>query len=174
MSGVVVSPYSAEWPGCFAGAREELLGVFAPLAVVVEHIGSTSVVGLAAKPVIDVLLGAGSLGEIEAKIPALGERGYSYVPKYEHELPLRRYFVKSSTTSFRIHVHAVEWGSRFWQEHLAFRDALRADAALRSQYQSLKLRLVEEFADDKSAYSSAKSPFIRSVVAAACGRATPG
>lgn len=165
MSGVVVSPYSAEWARCFAGVADELYSVFAPLPVAVEHIGSTSVPGLAAKPVIDVLLGAGSLGDIESRIPALGERGYSYVPKYEHELPQRRYFVKSSTTPFRIHLHAVERGTRLWQEHLAFRDALRADASLCAQYQSLKLRLAEEFAADKSAYTSAKGPFIRAVLA---------
>jgi GrpB-like predicted nucleotidyltransferase (UPF0157 family) len=58
MSRVVVSPYSAEWPMRFDAIREELLPVFAPVAATVEHIGSTSIPGLAAKPVIDVLLGA--------------------------------------------------------------------------------------------------------------------
>ena len=64
----------------------------------VEHIGGTSVPGLAAKPVIDVLLGAHSLADIESKIPPLNEVGYADVPKYERELPMRRYFVKSSVT----------------------------------------------------------------------------
>lgn len=174
MSAVVVTAYNPEWPRCFAGVRAELHRVFAPLPVAVEHIGSTSVAGLAAKPVIDVLLGADSLRSIESKIPALGERGYSYVAKYERELPLRRYFVKSAATPFRIHLHAVEQGSRLWQEHLAFRDALRADAALRVQYQSLKLRLAEAFAADKSAYTSAKSPFIVAALAAILGNVHAG
>lgn len=165
-SGVIVRPYSSEWPNHFRDVRDELLPAFAPLAVVVEHIGSTSVPGLAAKPVIDVLLGADSLAEVESKIEALGRLGYGYVPKYERELPMRRYFVKSSAGALRIHLHAVERGSRLWQEHLAFRDALRADAGLRSEYQSLKLELAERFADDKSAYTDAKGPFIRTVMAA--------
>lgn len=170
MSTVVISPYSAEWPRHFRAVREELLAVFAPAAIAVEHVGSTAVPGLAAKPVIDVLLGAGALADVEAKIARLGERGYAYVPKYERELPLRRYFVKPAAALPRIHLHAVELGSRFWREHLAFRDALRADPALRTGYEALKLRLARKFADDKSAYTEAKGPFIRSAVAAVCRR----
>ncbi len=87
MSGVVVSRYSAEWPECFLAIRKELLAVFSPMAVAIEHIGSTSVPGLAAKPVIDVLLGARSLAEVESKIEALGRLGYAYIKKYEAMLP---------------------------------------------------------------------------------------
>ena len=163
----VVSPYSAEWPDLFCGIREELFDVFSPLVVAIEHIGSTSVPGLAAKPVIDVLLGAQSLRDIESRIGPLGERGYAYVSKYEREIPMRRYFVKPPGASLRVHLHGVELGSRIWREHLAFRDALRGDADLRAQYQTLKLRLAEEFAGDKSGYTDAKGPFIQSVLVAA-------
>lgn len=166
MSTVVVSPYSAEWPKCFLAIREELLAVFSPIAVTVEHIGSTSIPGLAAKPVIDVLLGADSLADVESKIEALDVRGYVYVKKYEDVLPMRRYFVKAPIASFRIHLHAVEIDSRIWQEHLAFRSALHTDPALCARYQSLKLQLAHEFADDKAAYSAAKNPFIQSAIAA--------
>lgn len=163
----VVSPYSAEWPDLFRGIREELLDVFSPLVVSIEHIGSTSVPGLAAKPVIDVLLGAQSLLDIESRIGPLGERDYAYVSKYEREIPMRRYFVKPSGASLRVHLHGVEIGSPIWREHLVFRDALRGNLDLRARYQMLKLRLAEEFADDKSAYTDAKGPFIRSALEAA-------
>jgi GrpB-like predicted nucleotidyltransferase (UPF0157 family) len=165
MPTVALTPYTPEWPTHFQAIREELLSVFAPMVITIEHIGSTSVPGLSAKPVIDVLLGAHSLADIESKIKPLSEIGYSYVPKYECEIPMRRYFVKSSTTSLRVHLHAVELNSRFWQEHLAFRDRLRADANLCVQYQSLKLRLAKEFANDKPAYTAAKGPFIQAVLA---------
>lgn len=164
MAPVIVSPYSAEWPNSFRAVREELRRVFAPTMVAVEHIGSTAVPWLAAKPVIDVLLGAHSLTDLKSKINSLSELGYSYVPKYERELPMRRYFTKSSATSLRVHVHGVEVGSRLWREHLAFRDALRADSNLRAQYQSLKFDLARQFANDKSAYTDAKGPFIRSIL----------
>jgi GrpB-like predicted nucleotidyltransferase (UPF0157 family) len=174
MSTVVVSPYSSAWPKLFGDVRKELLAAFVPIVVAVEHIGSTAVPGLAAKPVIDVLLGADSLMAIESKIASLRELGYEYVPKYEREIPLRRYFVKSAESSPRLHLHAVEIGSRLWLEHLAFRDALREDAKLRAQYQSLKLRLAKEFADDKAAYTAAKGPFIQSVIARAFGKSDVG
>lgn len=88
---VVVSPYSAEWPGLSCDIREELLDVFSSHVVAVEHIGSTSVPGLSAKPVINVLLGAQSLRDIESRIGPLGECGYAYVSKCEREIPMRRY-----------------------------------------------------------------------------------
>ena len=168
MSSVTIAPYSPEWPALFVELREELLGAFATVPVVVKHIGSTSVPGLAAKPVIDVLLGADSLADVDSKIEPLSSLGYSYVSKYERELPTRRYFVKSAPASLRVHLHAVEVRSRFWQEHLAFRNALRADPFLRAEYETLKLRLAVEHAHDKAAYTAAKGTFIRSVLAVVC------
>jgi GrpB-like predicted nucleotidyltransferase (UPF0157 family) len=164
MAKVVVSSYCSAWPEISEAVRRELLGVFAPLEVGIEHIGSTAVPGLAAKPVIDVLVGAASLADIEARIGGLEAVGYSYVSKYEAALPLRRYFVKAPAEGLRIHVHGVERGARLWREHLAFRDALRADEELRARYQELKLRLAREFADDKTAYTEAKGPFIEAAV----------
>lgn len=170
MALVVVSPYSNEWPTLFHNLKEELIRLFASTSITVEHIGSTSVAGLSAKPVIDVLVGAASLADIESKINVLSEHGYEYVSKYEKEIPERRYFVKSPANSLRVHIHAVQLGSRLWREHLAFRDALRNDLSLRAQYQSLKLQLAEQFVNNKSAYSAAKNPFVESVLAAVLGR----
>ncbi|MBL8518912.1 MAG: GrpB family protein [Betaproteobacteria bacterium] len=166
MTAVHLSPWSADWPRIFASVRDELLAASAPAEFVIEHIGSTAVHGLVAKPVIDVLLGARSLAAIEARIAALGAAGFEYVSKYEHELPLRRYFVKQPADGLRVHVHGVLEGADLWQDHLAFRDALREDAALCDAYQALKLRLAREHAEDKAAYTDAKAPFIQSVLAA--------
>lgn len=165
--GVIVSPYSEEWPDIFRQARQELLSVFEPVIVTIEHIGSTSVPGLSAKPVIDVLLGAEALSDVESQIEPLGGLGYTYVSKYEQALPMRRYFVKAPATSLRIHLHAVEFESRFWKEHLAFRDMLRSSAELRSKYQLLKLDLAQKYSHDKSAYTAAKGWFIQAELAAA-------
>ena len=72
--------------------------------------------------------------------------------------------MKSPANSLRIHLHGVEIGSRIWCEHLRFRDLLRADSALRSEYQQLKRRLAAQYVDDKAAYTDAKAPFIQSVL----------
>lgn len=167
---LVLSPYQEAWPQAFETAKQELSSVFARLEVQIEHIGSTSVLGLSAKPVIDILLGSADLKDIEAKIPALGQRAYRYIAKYETEIPQRRYFVKAaqtemSGTPFRLHVHGVVIGSQLWREHLFFRDQLREHPTLREEYQALKLRLATKFAHDKLAYTEAKAPFIRSVLA---------
>jgi len=164
MSAVILQPWSADWPTHFAAVRASVLALFPPGEVVVEHIGSTSVPGLAAKPVIDAMLGAATLAEIESRIQPLREIGYTYVPKYERELPMRRYFTSDTVIPLRVHLHAVETGSDFWRTQLAFRDALRGDPALRDDYQALKLRLARTFAHDKAAYTDAKGPFIRSVL----------
>lgn len=163
-SSVIIHPYSEEWPRIFEQIRQELLTIFSPTNTQIEHIGSTSVAGLSAKPVIDMVLGTNSLSEIEARIASLETLGFGYISKYEKELPTRRYFVKSPADSLRIHLHGVEIGSRIWCEHLKFRDLLRTDAQLRSEYQQLKLRLAAQYADDKSAYTEAKAPFIETVL----------
>nr|WP_315469546.1 GrpB family protein [uncultured Undibacterium sp.] len=164
-SSVTIRPYTEEWPYLFEQVHRELLTAFSPDSTQIEHIGSTAIVGLCAKPVIDVLLGANSLSEIESQITSLEALGYSYVTKYEKEVPTRRYFVKSPVDSLRIHLHGVEIGSRIWCEHLKFRNLLRSDDQLRSAYQELKLRLAVQYADDKSAYTEAKAPFIQHVLA---------
>jgi GrpB-like predicted nucleotidyltransferase (UPF0157 family) len=164
MKAVILAPYSNEWPVQFRQICRELQLVFSPDQVSVEHIGSTAVPGLVAKPVIDVLLGAPTLDAIEAKIEAMSDYGYGYVPKYEVELPDRRYFVRPESDGPRVHVHGVVQGARLWSEHLRFREWLRTDAALHAQYQALKLQLAATFAHDKSAYTAAKEPFIRAVL----------
>src|SRR3954468_19004104 len=91
---VRLSPYSPLWPAIFdveARNLERLLD----RAVRIEHIGSTAVPGLGAKPVIDVLVGAPDLAFIEARIPRLVEGGYRYVPEFERSIPQRRYFTRT-------------------------------------------------------------------------------
>jgi GrpB-like predicted nucleotidyltransferase (UPF0157 family) len=165
MKAITLAPYSNQWPEQFQQIYRELRQVFLPSQFNIEHIGSTAVPGLAAKPVIDVLLGAPTLELITARIQALAPCGYAYVAKYEAEVPERRYFVRPQTHLPRVHLHGVVQGSRLWREHLGFRNMLRTDANLRAQYQSLKQQLANLFANDKAAYTEAKAPFIQKLLA---------
>ena len=163
--GIVrIAEYSPQWPAVFAAEAEVIRSVFLPAEVHIEHVGSTAVPGLVAKPIIDILLGASSLPEIEHRIPALEAIGYSYVPEFEKQLPLRRYFSKPDRRDGRFHLHAVEHGSAFWHEQLRFRDALRAQPALRDEYARLKRRLAVTHNLDRAAYTDAKAPFIQRVL----------
>lgn len=165
MSDVVLHPYSTNWPTVFDSVRAELATVFAPSLMRIEHIGSTAVPGLCAKPVIDVALGASTLNEYETHIDALQALGYAYINKYEHLIPLRRYFVHPSVQGLRVHVHGLLLDGELWQQHLFFRDQLRQDAELRLAYQQLKTDLAHKHRHEKDLYTDAKAPFIRAVLA---------
>lgn len=164
---VVIAEYRNEWPIMFGVERLRLASLFP--ACVIEHIGSTAVPGLAAKPIIDLMLGVDSLSEIERHIESLSILGYEYFPQYERFLPQRRYFARTDSGDLGWHLHAVVKDTPFWSEHLAFRNALRGDARLAGQYASLKRQLAEEFGNDREAYTDAKAPFIRSVLTSPLG-----
>ena len=171
---VVLSEPQDAWAEDFRRIADEVRALFdgvgqeipdgrdGPLQI--EHIGSTSVPGLCAKPVIDVLLGAASLAVIEARIGALQRCGYDYRGAYEALLPERRYFVRPPAVGPRVHLHGVVRGGDLWRRHLVFRDALRADATLAARYGALKRQLAQAHADDAEAYTDAKGPFIRQVL----------
>lgn len=154
-----------DWTRMFESESASVRGVFAPEPVRIEHIGSTAVRGMAAKPIVDILLGASSLRAIEERVGALIERGYRYVPEYEVDLPQRRYFEKPG-----FHLHAVETEGDFWRDHVAFRDVLRIDRCTFDAYLALKRELAAS-AMDRAAYTDAKAPFIQAVLASRRGRA---
>ena len=161
---LALSAYSPMWPAIFEIERDRLNALFGADAVVIEHIGSTAVPGLGAKPIVDVMLGVPDLAIVERKIPELVAGGYRYVPEFEKAIPERRYLVKTQGHPGYFHLHAVVYAGPFWKRLIAFRDALRADAALAADYWKLKRRLAARFPNDRAAYTDAKSDFIRAVI----------
>jgi len=160
---VTVVPYDPDWPHRFDEERRALAAVFAGGDAVIEHVGSTAVPGLGAKPIIDIMVGVPALVDVEDRIPALESAGYEYVPEYEQQLPDRRYFRKPRHGSRAFHVHCVVTGSDFWIRHLAFRDHLRTHPQSAAAYYALKRELAMRVS--KGEYTEAKSPFIASVLA---------
>jgi GrpB-like predicted nucleotidyltransferase (UPF0157 family) len=161
---VQIAEYSSQWPLMFEAESHLLRKAFLPEIVEIEHIGSTAVPGMAAKPVIDMLLGASSMRSIERQIAALASHGYRYVSEFEDQLPQRRYFVKPAQGEALFHLHAVESGSQFWRDHVAFRDVLRADRRVFDGYLTLKRNLAESLRMDRDSYTEAKAPFIEAVI----------
>jgi GrpB-like predicted nucleotidyltransferase (UPF0157 family) len=153
--------YDPSWAELFEQEREPLGAVFDGRVVAIEHIGSTSVPGLCAKPIIDVLVGLRELELSEEQISAMAALGYEYMG--EHGLPGRLFFRKHPRTH---HVHVVEYGGEHWQRQLTFRDALRNDAEERRRYEAFKRRLAAE-GHSRDAYTELKTPFIREVEARA-------
>ncbi len=161
---VEIVDYSGDWPRLFDAERTILSTIFPPIAFQIEHVGSTAVPGLGAKPIVDLLVGAQTLSAIEERISAMKTHGYQYMPEHEVALPQRRFFAKPALHPRKFHVHAVQLDSRFWAEQLLFRDALRGDSRLAAEYCTLKIKLAARFVDDREAYTDAKSTFIKSVL----------
>lgn len=162
---VEITAYSPLWPAVFEIERDRLVAIFGADAVLIEHIGSTAVPGLGAKPIIDILLGAPTLDVVERHIPALVESGYRYVPEFERSIPGRRYFVKQHGHPGHFHLHAVVYDTQFWRDHIAFRDILRADPGLAERYWRLKTALAARFRNDRAACTDARNEFIRNALA---------
>lgn len=156
------------WPTRFAVLADDLRAALsaagaADEVVAIEHVGSTAVPGLAAKPIIDVMIGLVAWPASAAVLD--GVTGSGYVHRGEAGIAGRHYFADAAAGQDRtVQIHAVTHGERFWSEHLRFRDALRADATARDAYAALKRDLAARHADDVLAYTDAKGAFIRDVL----------
>lgn len=160
---VTVVEYRPAWPALFRQEQLLLATALAEVAAQIEHIGSTSVPGLAAKPIIDVMIGLPDFALADSLVPKIEWLGYEYVQKYEAEMPLRRYFRKDTNGARSHHVHMVASGGEFWQRHLLFRDYLQQHPDVASAYAALKQKLAEREWHDLNDYADAKTEFIRSV-----------
>ena len=156
---VRIGAYDAAWPSVFDAERTRLRGVLGAVAVRIEHVGSTAVPGLAAKPVIDVQLSVSSFEPPDAYRDPLQALGYHYRSDDEQE---HRFFALDGPNGDRaVNLHVCESGGEWERRHLAFRDALRSDPDLRARYEAEKRRVAALHADDSLAYADAKTPWIR-------------
>lgn len=162
---IVVVPYEEVWPTRFRIESQLIHVALSALRPRIEHIGSTSVPGLAGKPIIDMLVGVSSLDEFEPHVDRLSLYGYQYIPEYERVLPDRRFFKRVVGGVRTHHVHVVETGAAYWQRYLRFRDSLRADVRLATRYADLKRRLASRFRLDRDAYTNGKTGFVEAVLA---------
>jgi len=120
---IEVVDYDPEWPALFEAEAERIRAACGRVVVEIEHIGSTSVPGLAAKPIIDIMPGVEDIAGARARLEA-GMRGLGYESLGEYGIPGRLYFRKGVPRSH--HVHVFEVGKPEWRKHLLFRDYLRA------------------------------------------------
>jgi len=165
---VRVVPHRPAWAALFAEEAARLRAALGDRVLAIEHVGSTSVPGLAAKPILDLAASVPDLADAEALLPALAALGYQHKP--DPDLPERLYLVKGPAERRTHHLSLAEPASRFWREHLRFRDLLRADATLAAEYARLKLALAERHPHDRPAYQAGKQAFIDD----ALGRAAEG
>jgi GrpB-like predicted nucleotidyltransferase (UPF0157 family) len=156
-------PYDSAWPARFAAEADRIRAAIGARAEAIEHVGSTSVPGLAGKPFLDIGIAVQSEEDADACIAPLQALGYEYRGPYGDD-PRRRYYV-GEVDGRRTHVHLYVLPAPAWVGMLAFRDALRADPALARAYAEEKRRVADEVGWDKAEYSLAKGPFVERVLA---------
>ena len=185
---IKITPYDPAWPQQFDLEKTAIASAFSHFAPAIEHIGSTSVPQLSAKPVIDILVGLKNETDLDQVIAPMMERGYTYFKIYEPGMPYRRLFVKMNALTGKpipamidvgetfvngqdfattVHIHILLKGAFHWDRHIAFRDYLRTHPAERNEYQQLKLELAKLDFKDHLEYNAGKESFIKKTQTAA-------
>jgi GrpB-like predicted nucleotidyltransferase (UPF0157 family) len=155
---VIIVPYRKSWKWKYRIEAFRLWCSIGKVTTHIRHIGSTSVPGLAAKPIVDILIGIRNLQDTPFLVRRLSRLGYHYYQEYEEGLPERRYFDRRG-----YHLHIVETDSYFFRRHVAFRDYLRSHPETAAEYAALKIKLAGQFSTDREGYTNAKTEFIQSV-----------
>ena len=163
---IVIADYDPAWPARFEEERAAIvaaLGEATGGGVTIEHVGSTAVPGLAAKPIIDIMVGVGDPAAAERCVRPL--EGIGYVYRGEAGVPGRLFFRKGNPRTH--HVHVAQFGGEIWRRTLLFRDFLRAHPEAARQYGQAKRELARRFRASPEAYGPAKEPVVESILARA-------
>jgi GrpB-like predicted nucleotidyltransferase (UPF0157 family) len=155
---VRLSSYNPEWKKIYKKEKEILLSVLGDQVLDVQHIGSTSVPGVKAKPIIDIVVALKKIKDVENLIESVEKLGYEY--KHEAGISGRRFFVKGSEKNRTHYIHMVKLGGRQWKNLTNFREYLLEDKKNIKEYNELKESLAREHKDDRDMYTKKKSFFI--------------
>lgn len=162
---VRLDDYTPQWAELYRLEAERICPALGDLAIDVQHVGSTAIPGLKAKPILDIAVGIQQLdAALQCQAP-LTTLGYEYAPwgGIEHD----HVFGKGVARTHLVHV--VEYNGAPWRNYLVFRNTLRDNPELVQQYEALKLELSQRFPTDRAAYTAAKAPFIHTIIATYAG-----
>ncbi|MEZ0480910.1 GrpB family protein [Planococcus sp. SSTMD024] len=166
MRDVIVTAYDERWPAAFENAAAEIREMLESICLDVQHVGSTAVPGLAAKPVIDLLVMVSDIAAVDRFEDAFHKLGYR--AKGENGLPGRRYFERGGDKRTH-HVHCYEQGNPEIFRHLAFRDFLKANPQIAAAYGELKMKLAKQYPLDIEQYIKGKQAMIQEIEKKAMG-----
>jgi GrpB-like predicted nucleotidyltransferase (UPF0157 family) len=157
---VRLRPYTSRWADLFAIEGPRIRAALGALALDVQHVGSTSIPGLMAKPILDIAVGLDQLASYPLCIAPLATLGYEHVPW--QGLALNEVFAKGAPRTHLVHI--VEHGGEKWRDYLKFRERLASVPGLARDYEALKRDLASTHARDRAGYTAAKHTFIRRVL----------
>lgn len=152
--------HSEQWHQLFAEEEARLREAIGEFVVSVEHIGSTSICGIAAKPVLDIAAAVSDKESGQKCIARLENIGYEY--RGENGIKGRFYFVKGAPRTHHLHILLAD--SREWQNHLLFRDYLRQNPPAAEEYDKLKKELARKYREDRDAYLNGKADFVEKIL----------
>lgn len=159
---IQIVDYCTEWPALFEAEQNKLRTTLAAwLAGPIEHVGSTAVPGLSAKPIIDIMVAVESLECSREAIERLRKLDYQYAP---YRTEAMHWFCKPNATFRTHHLQLIPYRSELWAQRIAFRDLLRSNPGVAYEYVALKKRLSALHRLDREAYTEAKGPFITDVL----------
>ncbi len=163
MQTISIESYNPEWTQIFTKESEEIQAVF-PGTVIIEHVGSTSVPGLDAKPVIDIMVGLKELdtSSIIQNMESLGYEHWKEDTFQNVRLMFTRWNQDKSKRLVNVHITILE--NDFWSELILLRDTLRTNPEVAKQYSELKIKLAEIYRTDPEGYTAAKTDFIKHIL----------
>ncbi|HLO14300.1 MAG TPA: GrpB family protein [Anaerolineales bacterium] len=161
---IVVVDYDPQWPVLFEQEKQQIIAALGNQVLLIEHIGSTAVPGLAAKPIIDIGVGIRSLAEAQDLIPSIESLKYIYEPVLEQLLPARRFFWKGTPAIHTYHLHLTEVDSPVLLRPIRFRDYLREHPESAGEYGALKKKLAKRCKQDIGAYVAGKAALVESIM----------
>jgi GrpB-like predicted nucleotidyltransferase (UPF0157 family) len=160
MKRVLVIPYDPSWPAAFSRSSAQVAAAMGSNLLAIHHIGSTSIPGMHAKPVIDMLAVVADIAAVDRRATHMESLGYETMGEFG--IPARRYFRRDNPAGVRTdQVHTFQQGSPDVDRHLAFRDFMRTHPAPAGQYAAIKRRLADAHPHDIQAYMDGKDAFIK-------------
>ncbi|MEM5003155.1 GrpB family protein [Priestia megaterium] len=166
--GVVkLEPYNCNWSILFEKEREMLSSQLKGLIIKIEHVGSTSIEGLTAKPIIDIAIGVSSLDKfirIKEKVKGIG---YVEIPV---NIDGKHVFVKDKENKITHFLHVMIYNQKLWRDQICFRDSLRSSPDAKLKYVKLKEELAKKYPNDVISYTNEKKRFVDSILKKARNR----
>ena len=158
--------YDPEWAALFKMEAVQIKELFGNRALGIEHVGSTSIPGMAAKPILDLMVAVDAIDDYATYAERLGKLGYFFRQdnrdEQEHIL-----FVKGAEEKRTHYLKLTTLNSDFWREHILFRDYLIHHPERAAEYRQLKRNLLEKYADERARYTEEKAAFIKQTIALA-------
>jgi GrpB-like predicted nucleotidyltransferase (UPF0157 family) len=169
---ILLSKYDEQWPQLFEQEKQFLTQLFLENKLkglnlgddnlpVIEHVGSTAITNMLAKPIIDIMVGVNSLEASQSATSVLQQNGYCYTP---YKADVMHWFCKPTPEIRTHHLHLIPFESALWLERINFRDALRKNKAIAQDYAELKSQLALQYKGDREQYTHRKWPFIKQVL----------